>query len=101
MGGKVEGKRDDGKLALMVERESRGSWLETGEGAERHLLAGGGADVNTLERIRVLLELRIDFEDDVILVELRKNRGDLTLAEGVVERVVNVGGKNSEARGGV
>src|SRR6267378_934717 len=46
---RVERKRDDRKLALMVEGESRSSGLETCEGAERHLLAGGGMDVNILE----------------------------------------------------
>ena len=57
--------------------------------------------VNILQRVRVLLELRIDFQDHVILIELREDRGDLALAKGVVERVVDVGGQNAEARSGV
>ena len=68
----------------MVQRQGGGAGLETGEGTEGHLLARRGTDVNTFERIRVLLKLWIDFEDDVILVQLRKNRGDLALAEGVI-----------------
>ena len=37
----------------------------------------------------------------MILIELRENGGDLALTEGVVERVVNIGGKNAEARSSV
>ena len=36
-----------------------------------------------------MLELRVNFKNDAILVELREDGGDLPLAEGVVERVVN------------
>ena len=68
------------------------------ERAERNLLADGGFDVNIFERIGMLLELRVNFENDAILVELRENRRDLPLAERVVESIVNVGGKNPEAR---
>jgi len=55
----------------------------------------------SFQRIGILLELRIDFHDHVILVELGKDCGDLALAKGIVERVVNVGRKNAEARSGV
>ena len=65
------------------------------------MLAKRGADVNALERIGILLELRIDFQDDVILVELSEDGRDLALAEGVVKGVVDVGGENAEARSGV
>src|SRR5215813_3655035 len=58
-------------------------------------------DVNIFQRIGVLLELRIHFHDDVILIELRVNRGDLALAEGVVESIVNVSWENAEPGCGV
>src|SRR5215813_7555090 len=58
-------------------------------------------DVNVFQRIGVLLELRIHFHDDVILIELRVNRGDLALAEGVVESIVNVSWENAEPGCGV
>ena len=38
---------------------------------------------------------------DVILVELREHGRDLALAEGVVERVVDMCGRDAEARSGV
>src|SRR5260370_1991156 len=45
----------------------------------------------------MLLELRIYFQDDVVLIQLSKNGGDQTLPESVVQRVVDVGRKNAEA----
>ena len=101
VGSQIEGESDHRKLALVIEGKGGGARIETREGAERNLRAIGGFHVNVLKRIGILLKLRVDFHDDVILVELRKNRGDLALAEGVVERVVNVGRKNTEARRGV
>src|SRR6267143_177314 len=101
IGGQIERESDDRKLALMIECEGGGAGLETRKGAERDLCAVGRLYVNVFQRIGILLELRIDFQDHVILVELGKNCGDLSLAKGIVERVINVGRKNSEARGGV
>ena len=40
------------------------------EGAERNLLAGGGTDVDILERVGTLLELRIDLHHHVVLVDV-------------------------------
>ena len=47
------------------------------------------------------LERGLDFEHDVILVELGEHGGHLALAEGVVERVVDGLGQNAEAGSGV
>src|SRR6267143_3139804 len=82
----------------MIEREGGIARIEAREGAERDLRAVGGFYINILQRIGILLELRIDFHDHVILIELGKNRGDLALAKGIVKRVVNVGWKNPKAR---
>src|SRR5258708_7530435 len=101
IGSQIERECDDWKLALMIESESGVARIKAREGAERDLRAVGRFYVNVFQRIRILLELRIDFHDHVILIELGKNRGDLPLAKSVVKRVVNVGGKNAEARGGV
>ena len=54
--------------------------------------AGGRVHVDVFQRVGILLELRIDFQDHVVLVQLREDGGDLALAEGVVERVVDVRG---------
>ena len=42
-----------------------------------------------LERVRVVLVLADHLHDDVVLVEPRVHGGDLALAEGVVEHVVD------------
>ena len=42
-----------------------------------------------------------NLHDHVVLVELREDGGDLALAEGIVERVVDVGHGDAEARCGV
>src|SRR6266436_6241054 len=106
----------------MVDSQGGGAGLETRESAERDLRtwrrgdgrllcagnvatgAGGGLlaarrrlHVDVFESVRILLELGIDFHDDVILVELGEDGGDLALAEGVVEGVVDIGGENAEA----
>src|ERR1700674_5970923 len=98
MWGQVGVEGNKGKLALVVQGQSRGVGLKTREGAEGNLQAVGGFYVDVLQGIGILLELGIDFHDDVILVELGENGGDLSLAESVVKSVVNIGGKNVEAR---
>ncbi len=42
-----------------------------------------------------------DFHDHVVLIQLREDGGDLALAEGVVEGVVDVGHGDAEAGGGI
>src|SRR6267154_198448 len=101
IGSQIERECDDWKLALMIESQSGVARVKPRKGAERDLRAVGRFYINIFQRIRILLELRIDFHDHVILIELGKNRGDLPLAKSIVKRVVNVGGKNAEARGGV
>jgi len=41
------------------------------------------------QRLRTGLELRLDFEDDVVLVDRGKHRRDDALTECVAERVVD------------
>ncbi len=54
-------------------------------------------DVDVVELVGIALEARVGFENDVILVHLRVLRVDLALAECVVERVVDGGGRDAEA----
>ena len=95
IGREIERESDDGKLALMIQGEGSGISFDSREGRQRNLRAVRGVDINIFERIGILLKLRVHFHDDVILIELRINGGDLTLAEGVVQGVVDVGGKNA------
>jgi hypothetical protein len=53
------------------------------------------------QRAGVGLEVLADFHNHMVLVELGEDGGHLALAESVVERVVNVGHGDAEARGGV
>src|SRR5215472_3499493 len=55
--------------------------------------------VNILERVRCLLKTGIGLEHHVILIELGEDGGDLALSKGVIERVVDGLGKDSEAPG--
>ena len=64
--------------------------LQVRERAQRHHLAGGGFHVNFFQTTPgVSWKCRLRFEDDAVLIELGENGGDLPLAEGVVQRVVN------------
>src|SRR3984893_1616736 len=57
--------------------------------------------INVFEIFRILLELRVYFQDDVVLIQLGENGRDQSLAVSVVEGVVYIGRKYSEARGSV
>ena len=56
---------------------------------------------DVLERRRDLRVARVDFHDDVILVDGAVDDRYLALAESVVERVVDLGRRDAEPRGGV
>src|SRR6266516_3352 len=85
----VERDGDCRELPLMADGKRRRGLAGTNERRERDLVARGGANVNLVERLRLLHELGLGLEDDAIQVELREDRRDLTLAEGIVERVVD------------
>ncbi len=97
----IEGKGDCREDALVVDGKGGVGMLVMGEGAERDKLSGLRRNVNRLERVRAGLEFRRDFQHNVILVEAFVNVGDLPLAEGVAESVVNVQHGDSETAGGV
>ena len=69
--------------------------------AERNLRAVGRLDVEIVQRRGIGLEVLPHLHHHVVLVELRKDGGDLALAEGVVERVVHVGHGDAQPRRGV
>src|SRR6266849_4696549 len=124
IGSQIEGKGDYRKLSLVIDRQGGVAGLEARKCAERNLrrwrgadrpgrradggagtgrrgLAGGRAHVDVFQRIGVLLKLRIDLQNHVILIELGENRGDQALAESVVERVVDVRGENPQTGSGI
>ena len=97
----VERDRHGGKLSLVVDAERRRRLGDLGEGAERHLRARRRAHVQHLHLRRIHLELRFHLQHDAVLVQLRVHGGDLALAEGVVEGVVDRLRRDAEPRRGV
>src|SRR5438445_9253616 len=85
----------------MVDGKRGVGMLVVGEGAKGDKFPGTGGHVNGVEGLRTWLEFRRDFQHNVILVEAFVNVGDLPLAEGVAESVVNVQHGDSETAGGV
>src|SRR5258708_20158553 len=54
--------------------------------------------VNLFQRVRILLEGWVHFQNHMVLIQLRENRGDLALAKSVVQRVVDRLRQNTQAR---
>ena len=63
--------------------------------------AAGRCHVNVLERRGILRVSRIDFHDDVVLIDRAIDDGYLPLPEGVVKCVVDLSGRYAEAGGRV
>src|SRR5262245_47354576 len=57
--------------------------------AERRLSAGSGAQVNVLQILQSILEMRFDFQYYPILVRLREYGRDLALAKGVIQHIID------------
>ncbi len=67
-----------------------------GNGGKRHLRPILRGDIDLRERRPVAPELRLDFEDDLVLVGRGIDRRDLALAEGVIEGLVDQRGRQAE-----
>src|SRR4051794_35636461 len=63
--------------------------LSGGQGGEGAVPAVTPAQEQVRQPARVMLELRLHLHHHPVLVELGEAGGDLSLAEGVVERVVD------------
>src|SRR5262249_15507201 len=71
------------------DRERSNRRFEVGDGAERHLLSGRRLHVDRGQIEGAFAIARFDFQDDTVLIELSENGRNLSLAEGVVKRVVD------------
>ena len=58
----------------------------------------GGTHINVFQRFRALPELRRDFHRDMILIERVVDRRNLALPERVIQRVVDLGERNTQPR---
>ena len=83
----------------MLDREWCRALLDPGDGAERHLSAIGGRNEHARQRGRVALELLHGLQHDPVLIGLSVDGGDLSLAEGIVEGVVDGLHRDAEAAG--
>ena len=97
----VERDRRDRELPLMVDRERRVHFVDAGEGAERHLAAITRREVDLRQVAGPLLKSGSGLQHDAVLIQLREHRRDLTLPEGVVQRIVDHLRRDAEPRGGV
>src|SRR5258707_9461633 len=93
----VEGDRGRGKHPLMIDYDRRRLDSAVDQSAKRHFLSAGRIHVDAFECVGAVLEPRIDFENDVILIDLREYGRDDALAEGIVERVVDGRREDAEA----
>ena len=92
----IERESDGGDEALMVDGERGAGGLVVRERAERNDFAAAGRQVNVIQTVGALRVLRQDVENDVILIKAFVNVGDLALAEGVGESVVDVLKRDTE-----
>ena len=94
---KIEGERDRRENSLVIDGQGGIRRFEMSEGAEGDEFAGigGNVDVESASGVR---GRGSDFHDDVILIEAFVDVGDLTLAEGVAESIVDVLNGNAQTR---
>ena len=97
-GRKIERQRDDRELTLMIDRERCASFFPARDRAQRDGTAARRRDVQLCQRLGRAAEFGLDLQHYAILIELREHGGDLTLAESVVERVVDHLRADAQAR---
>src|SRR5437016_13585356 len=85
----------------MIDEQRTRLHTDPGDRRQRHLSAGGGGYVQGRERVDRAVRRRIRFENDAVLIRLREDRGDDSLPECVVERIVYGAHADAEPRGAV
>ena len=99
IGRKIEAQRDGGKLRLIGDRQRRRRALQLGDGRDRHLRAADARHVEFRQHRRIALEFGQRFQHHAVLVRLTVDRGNLALAECVVQRVVDGLHRDAELTG--
>ena len=85
----------------MVHRQRGKALLHRGDGGQRHDAAVAAGEADILQRRQARRRLGILLEHHAILIRLSVNSGDQPLAEGVVQRVIDIGHRDAEAAGAV
>ena len=85
----------------MVHRQRGKALLHRGDGGQRHDAAVAAGETDILQRREARRRLGILLEHHAILIRLSVNSGDQPLAEGVVQRVIDIGHRDAEAAGAV
>ena len=67
-----------------------------GKGTERHQRAVRRPHINVLETFGILPEVRPHFQHHIVLIQLLVYGGDLALAKGIIERIVDRCGADAE-----
>ena len=93
-GRQIERHRDCRKLPLVVHREGRRSLFVMRKGTQRHLGARRRAHIHVVEGIGTLPKPRFELHHDMILVEGGVHDRDLSLAERIVQGVINKLGRD-------
>ena len=81
----------------MINLERRVGGGIVGEGTEWHQRAVRRPHINVFETIGILPEVRPHFQYHMVLIQLLVHGGDLALAKGIVERIVDRRGADAEA----
>ena len=97
-GRKIERYRGRRKLRQMIDEQRPRLHIDLGDRRQRHLAAGGRRHVDGGQRIDGPVRRRIRLENDAILIRLSENRGDDSLAESIVQRVVDRADADAETR---
>ena len=74
----------------MVDHQRAGGRRHLGDFTQRHRLPGIRAQIDGGQRLRTAAELRRDFQQHVILVQIGEHLRCHALAERVIERVIDV-----------
>ena len=82
----------------MVDGERRQAALIVDDSRQRHLCAVGARNEHTVKVGWIVLELRIDFQYDLVLIALGVDGRNLPLRKRVIEGVVDVLNLDAEAR---
>ncbi len=78
-------------------QRTHGRRADSGHCRQRHHLVGQGrAQIEIVQAFGLAALLRIQFQHDLVLVDLGLEFTDLPLAEGVVECLIDIGGGQSE-----